>query len=685
MQVALYDSPVNVYVISSTLSSSIGSVTYPTATQWRNKYFQQDRGVLVDSFHIVPEAYAANAFHLDFLFEDGTNIRHVDSGILFDIPPVTTAGFIAFLVGSTYQIPLVRTTAAVGALAPNEAAFNRGDSASVVLERLQSRILQNALLNQVLMQPVLNDNLTPVSLSLETRITGVQANRVYYSLERSTTGEVPLSSVFANDLLFNSDNVTLAQANWNTTAVPVPLYFAGGTAGSSAAFRDYYSTDSDLLVRIVALSEGTYGNKIKLSVNPIGLGQFSITAIDEDSITYQTSATTETLSLSTRDVDQTTGVFNATTNSSLIRAYYIPVLTRGSNVLTELELNKVPYRIAPAFGQALPTLNTDASTGNIAKYSPAYQGSSYLQNLYLEGGQDAVADPDVQLGAVGSLAMKKAVQKLEDQDIAILYPAGVVMGDSRYSSVIEEAVGQINRATTSNGRRRLVLQAPPNLNQDQARLFGAQLNNKDISLVAGHCSVLGISTSNTEHAAALYAAILSLSSPQFSPSYLGNGIPISLVRSVDTLNNPQYLEALTVSGVEALVYDVSLRTFKFLNGRTTSSISAEKHVSIRRVADEVLNNLYITLQPLRSAPNTSQLRALVEATCDSYLNSLVSEGWIQSYVPTICSLQNNPLATQILSQLRIRLNYVPIFPADIFMVDVVQSLVEELNIDIANN
>ena len=120
--------------------------------------------------------------------------------------------------------------------------------------------------------------------------------------------------------------------------------------------------------------------------------------------------------------------------------------------------------------------------------------------------------------------MRAAVQRLEDQDIAILYPAGVVMGDSRYGGVIEEAVGQIKRATTTNGKRRLILQAPPNLNQDQAALYSAQLNDDNISLIAGHCSFVGISNSNTEHAAALYAATLSLSSPQLSPAYLGNGV-----------------------------------------------------------------------------------------------------------------------------------------------------------------
>jgi hypothetical protein len=683
VNVALYDSPFNAYVLSSSFSGALKSKDYPDALQVRNKEFVQDRGVLVDTYHILPEAYSSGDFTLEVFFKDTDgSVKNIDSGLQFDFPAVGNSGFRAFLEGGVFQIPVVKTSVAVGELA-GEGDFTVGTAASLVLKRLEEKIQQSALMNLLLDAPILSESLRPATLDLQTRIKGRQANRIHFELERSTTGEDTGNGVYANDLLFNSSNSVGSLANWSSAGNEVPKYFTGASDGSKAAFRDYYSADSDLLVRVIALSEGAYGNKIKLSINPIGLGQFTISAVDEDSSSYQSAPTVESLSLSTRDVDPTTGIFNATRNSSLFRAYYIPVLL-GNNLLTDSELNKVPFRIAPAFGEGLPTLSTDSITGGISKYSPAYQGASYLQGLYLEQGKDAELSTDNNQGLVDGAALRKAVQRLEDQDVAILYPAGVVIGDSRYSGVIEEAIGQVNRATTSNGLRRLVLQAPPNLNQDQARLYSAQLNNKNVTLVAGHCAVLGISNSNTEHAAALYAATISLSSPQFSPAFLGNGVPVTLVRSVDTPNNPQYLDALTRAGVEALVYDSSLKTFKFLNGRTTSTISEERQVSIRRVADEIINNLYINLQPMRSGPNTSQLRALVSSSCDSYLSTLVADGWIQSYTPTICNDANNPLTTQVLNQLRIRINYVPIFPADIFLVDVVQSIVQELDVTLLN-
>lgn len=681
LDVALYESPQNAYVLSSTFDSTVTSKTYASAQRWRNQFEEEDRGVLVDTYHIIKENYQPNALKVDFLFVevDGT-VRDVDSGLLFDTPPLNNSGIVAYLPGSSYQVPVIRTSVASGELA-GEAKYERGASAGYILQQLEAKMLQSNLMQLLIEPPILNNNLNPVSLSLLSKLTGAGSNRLYYNLERSTSGEDPVLGLYANDLLLNSTNPVLSQANWGTPTAPTYTYFVNGTEGSQAAFIDYYSVDSDLLVRVVALSEGAYGNKIKVSLTPGSNGQFILTAVDQDSASYQAAATVETLTLSTRDINLSTGQFNATSNSSLIRAFYVPALTRQGE-LTELELNKVPFRIAPAFGAVIPTLSTQSGNGGISKYAPAYQGSSYLQNLSLAEGRDAQLDSEVERGLVGGTAMRKALQRLEDKDVAILYLAGVVMGDARYASVVEEALGQVKRATTTNGKRRLVLQAPANLNVDQAALFGAQLNDGGVSLIAGHCSVLGISNTDTEHSAAFYAATLSLSPPHLSPAYLGNGVNLSLIRSVDTSSSPQYLDALTRAGVDALYFDSGLGAFKFLNGRTTSTIAEKRQVSLRRVQDEIIHALYVNLQPHRSAPNSNPLRALVASSCDAYLESLVKDGWIQSYSPTLCSLQNNPLATQAQNQLRIKLVYTPFFPADIFLVDVVQNVTQEIDLAI---
>jgi hypothetical protein len=75
---------------------------------------------------------------------------------------------------------------------------------------------------------------------------------------------------------------------------------------------------------------------------------------------------------------------------------------------------------------------------------------------------------------------------------------------------------------------------------------------------------------------------------------------------------------------------------------------------------------------LLSSQNDDQTRALVSSSFDSYLNSRVSSGWIQSFNPTICNLANNPLSVQAQQELRALVSYTPYFPADIIIVDIVQ-------------
>jgi hypothetical protein len=675
-QVSLYEAAAGGYVIGTSTSAILESVDYPTAKQWRNQLFQESTNTLLDSYEIVTEAYAPDRLRLNFLFvEQDDTVRAVDSGIRFDLPPIESTGVSAFLEGSSYTVPLVRADVAIGALKPNGVAFASGTSAIEVLGLLEAEILQNALVSALVAPPVLSKTLSPPTLGLSTDIQGTAANRVYLEVSRSTTGEDPLTGTYANDFLFNSSNIAAALNNWTslpgaTTPNYKPLYFTGGNAGAASGNLDLYSANSDLLVKIIALSDGAYGNQLRVTVNPISNGQFILNVVDLDSSSYQTNPTTETLNLSTRDVDPVTGIFNATANSALIRAYYVPTTKRAQ--LTELELDQVPARISPAFGQYIPTLDYVSTTGNPSRYSPAYQGATYLQGLFLTGGADAPLESDASSTQIGAMAMVRAVQALESEDIAILLPTGITIGDARYGAVIEECLGQVNRLANLPTNRRLVIQAPPNLNQNQASLYGAQLNNRDITLIAGYCNFTGLSNANTQPSSPLYAAALSLSSPQFSPAFVGNGAPINGVSSVDTLGTPQYLDALTRAGVEALFFDPGLNQFKFLNGRTTAREPKERLVSIRRVALQMMFDLNKNALSLLSSQNDEYSRALLSSSFDTYLNSRVSSGWIQNFTPTLCTLANNPLSSQAQNQLNALISYTPYFPADIILVDVVQ-------------
>jgi len=678
VKVSLYEAVVNGYVIGVSTTAQLSSINYPNAVQWRNQLYNRNSNLLLDSYEIVTEAYATTNLKVTFLFiEADDTVRAVDSGIVFDLPSIVNSGAVAFLSGSTFTIPLVRATILTGSLLPSGTAFAIGTSAGDVLKEIDSQIIQNSLLSSLLAIPIVSSTLHPATLSLTSQIKGVQANRIYTEIFRQTIGEDLVTGTYANDLLLNTSDVGVAYTNWTTLPSAVtpsysPTYFTLGNQGATAASLNLYSATSDLLVNIVALSSGAYGNQLQVSVNPGVNGQFIVNITDLDSSSYQNTPTSETLNLSTRDVDLNTGIFNATANSGMIRAYYVPII-KTTAPLTDLELDQVPVRIAPAFGAIVPSLDYVTTTGTPSPYSPAYQGLSYLQGLYLQGGGDAALEPDADSSKVGAAAMIRAVQALEAADIAFLIPTGIVIGDARYGGVVEECIGQVNRTAGLNSNRRLIIQAPPNLNQSQAVLYGAQLNNKDITLVAGTCAFVGLSNSNTEHTAPLYAATLSLSSPQHSPAYIGNGVPINGVISVDTLATPQYLDALTRAGVDALYYDTGLAQFKFLNGRTTSRNSQQQQVSIRRVSLQMIADLYTTALGLESAQNDEQTRVLVASSFDAYLNSKISAGWIQAVSPTICNASNNPLSTQVQNKLNVLVSYTPYFPADIILVNVVQN------------
>jgi hypothetical protein len=684
VDVELYDTPFDAYTVAVSTTANLGLVSDPSAIQWRNQLYRADINTLVDSYEIVPEAYAPNSLKVNFLFlkQDGT-LEAVDSGIKFTIPQVENSGVIALAEGSNYRLPLVRAVVAIGALAPNSLAFQTGISAAEVLSKLELAILQDTVFSSLFETPVLSKTLIPTTLTLETKIKGDQANRVYLNLSRSTTGEDRANGFYANDLLFNSANVALANNNWSYPNDPIPVfkdfYCIGASAGSRTASLKLYSQDSDLLVTIFALSDGGYGNQIEVSISPGTDGQFVLNLKDLDSGNYQATPTNETLNLSTRDVDAGTGLFNATKNSSLIRAYYAPLAVNPGRQLTDLELSKVPLRVAPAYGAYISSLNYVDVNGKPSVYSVAYQGETYLQNISLTGGADAQLEADADPANVGARAMIRAVQRLEALDIAVLYPAGVTIGDPRYASVVQECIGQVNRNSQTNTNRRLVLQAPPNLNVAQANLYGAQLNNEDITLVAGWCTYTGISSGTLQPSSAIYAAALAKVPPPQSMAYVRNGLTISGVSSVDVPATPEYLDALTRAGVEALFYDSAVSQFHFLNGRNTARDPNKRLVSIRRVQLQILVDLYQNLVYVRSQQNDDVARALVASSCDAYLSNRVATGWIKGFTPTISDGSNNDSQSEAQGYLNATIRYTQYFPADILVVDVIQDLSLQLN------
>lgn len=678
--VALLDPQENVYVFSTQYVSAEGnalvSAANPTAIYQQSEYLVESRQTLIDSYIIVPEAYTVNAFKHELLFKTPAGaIVVVDSGLVFDLPQIETSGQIAFLIGATYAVPVLKTSVAIGDAAPNGVAFDKGTRSSEILFRLKTEITQNATANALFKEPQVSSVLRPSSMYLETAFRGAEANRIYMKVTRTTFGEDVGTGTYSNDLLLNTDDIDQSLVNWTSE-----MRTEGGSTGSQTAFRDLYSIDSDPLVRIVALSDGAYGNKIKVSVALNTFGQFNLFVVDEDSTSYQQTATSEVITLSTRDVDATTGLFNSSANSNLVRVYYLPVINSKSS-LTEQELNKLPLRIAPSFGDRIAVLDSapaGRSSAALPIYARSYQGPNYLQNIYLTGGVDAASSNDI----VTAEILRKAITSLEEVDIDILMAAGVTAGDGRYTSVIEEMVGQVNRASTVNGLRRALIQAPRGLSSTQAEIFAASLNSPRVHLIGGFATVQGYTGQNNIPVSAFYAATLALSSPEISPASISDALPITGIISVDTPSTPDYLDKVTRAGVEVLYYDAGLQTYKWLNGRTTSKNTFDKYASIRRIADTIQHDLYRNLSYIRSSKNDTSLRSRAANSVDTYLRTLQREGKISSFRATVCDSSNNTGETVAAGKLIISLFYTPVFPADYIEVSPFREIADQLSFQV---
>jgi hypothetical protein len=341
-------------------------------------------------------------------------------------------------------------------------------------------------------------------------------------------------------------------------------------------------------------------------------------------------------------------------------------------------------RIAPSYGDRIPILNSSPDgrvSSTLPKYARSYQGANYLQNVSLEGGENgfnSVGNSTL----VSEEAMVRAVRALESEDCSFIMAAGVSAGDGRYAKVIEEIISQVNRASTMTGLRTGIVQAPANLSVAQAQSIVAILNNPNIVLVGGHVTMSGVSGYNNVGSAGIYAGLLAVNPPETSPAAAGEGMLPQGVISCDTPSNPLYLDQITRSRTEVLFYDAGLRVYKFLNGRSTTSNTQDHYISVRRMADQILQDLYGNLVWVRSNQNTPRLRSIVSSSVDAYFQTLSREGRIGSFRPCVCNGSNNTPNTISQGQLNINISWTPNYPADYINVSLTREVIDSLSIQL---
>lgn len=643
-----------------------------------------------------------------------------------------------------FSIPFVGGSAEIGDMTGNgPAAFLPGDSAEVILTNLRNSILRSASLQPLIRNATVNDLLLPVSLAFESAFESSDANQIQYKLTRNTSVLVPAGAVFtvqgagithtvsiwdnsnllvdglaldadgefalAENIVLNSHTqivIEPALTGTPTITIDTPaltitgaehtandstwvvgdqsddlLYGSAqvshydewermveGQSSLDASSRVLYDGIGNPLVAFEAISPGSYGNNIRITVRPMPPGQFRVEIVDDGADAFNALIKPEAFVLSNYTVDRVTGMYPETLDSKMIRAYFLPVVRAFGAPISPRTFDLTPQRKAP------PLLN------GTQDLDPSARGSLFLQNMYLQGGTDRP------LSSIGERfterEYRRAIQQLEFEDVAILTLPGVVSTDIRYEGAILDLLGQAERAVPTNGLRIAVLSGPRRVAPSRAQAIVSGLSSNRLVMLTGHCSYLGFANKgvNAIPVDGIYAGIIAMNPPHVSPAAIWNGRTAFGVTTVDTRNDPPSLDILTRSRVEAIYYDQGLRVFKFLNGITTSADPFERYVSVRRMMDQIIMDIYKNLLYIRSQPHTPSLRRRVASSIDAYLRTLLREERIYRYQPTICNESNNTLFDVSRGRMNVRVTVTPVFPADFILIDLIRDLSSEVSI-----
>ena len=548
-------------------------------------------------------------------------------------------------------------------------AFPPGLPAAEILNALARAIRGTHALSNIIGDVKVNTTSLPYSLSFKTAFAGQSANRVRFRVKRFWIANGSVQT--------DPQDILLGPASQTQPGGVFDGVYRRAIDGSDPltyASRIRYDANGLPLVLVRALSPGRHGNNIRISIRPVPPGQWRLEVYDDSNSANSRPLPAEAYVMSNYSVDPQTAEFQETLDSRMVRCYFIPVLMANGLPVDKAIYDLTPQRVAPPIDDVQDVLDPK---------HVSHRGVTYLRNLYLQGGKDPI---DYDPTRPQERDLIQAIRRLQQEDVAILAMPGVTIQDSRYEGAISELINQAETSTTVNGLRIAVLQAPPDVTPSRAEAISQMVARSDrVVIVAGHVTMagyryLGI---NRVPCDGYYCGTLAMIQPHYSPAASTVTPNLVGVVTVDTKNVPEYLDAITRAGLEALYFDPGLRQFKFLNGITTSLEPTRRYVCIRRMADQMIHDLSASLQWVRSMPHTFELRRLVASSVDAYLRQLLREQRIYGFRPTICDESNNTMLDVAQGRMNVRITYTPIFPADFIRVDMVRDLTSEFSVSTA--
>lgn len=650
-------------VLSNTFRPFAGS-SLPADSITLSDILSTSLGIAPISYTIVDNTDVGVAKPINYLTYDGTNYGLAATGVEVTFGESTTATSISVSLEAVFTITVLKQSLAIGETDagavgfPNTAlAFDPGESSLSVLNKIRAAILDSAALNNLFSDITISSTTIPYTLGFSVGTTGPIGNDIRYTLDKVVGGGSP------TDLNFIVDA---------SDAFGVEQKFVGGSNDLNPASLYLYDRSGRALIFIQAISPGSYGNDIQVSVRPEDDGQFSLDVVLPNTSPNATGLASESYSLSNFSVDLTTGLYPETANSNLIRAFFIPALA-GATV-DEGTLSRTPVRTAPIDNSLAGSSDLTVAT------HPLHQGSPYMAALTLSGGVDL--DPDADISESDLIA---AIDRLEGEDIAILSCPSAVVGDFRYTNAVNTVVAQAEASSPYNGLRIAVLPTTPRLTPSRAELLNKTYTSARVVLVSGYARLNGYSNPRDNYnACGYYAGTLATRSPHISPAATVGVGGVNGVAGLDTTNNLDVLDQLTKSNIEVLHIDPISGATKFLNGRTTAGDYDNRWVSLRRYGDHLIMNLFRNLQWARSQSNDNTLRTRVASACDAFLQSELSQGHITSFEPTIADESINTDQDIATGNLNVKVSYVPVFPADYINMNIVRNFSANIVLNLNN-
>jgi hypothetical protein len=683
LSVKVHNSPTANYIIGYAIELVESATLVPTTAS--HTYFTIPNQTTVaegltyslDGYFSLPVAQTSNT-HIPFTFLVAPSNVFAGTGQLlvaegFGAAPSRGINVLYGDLGAS-SIPLVKQGAVRisfastdvtvgGATASATAAYPRGTSASTILRDLEASLSTNSSISSLVEFGVAELIVPPYSFTLTSRITGTESNRLFYRLSRYVEG-------------------TAGQATDINAVAPLvygdPFAFTGGFDGPSFASKDFYALNGRPLLRVVAVSPGSYGNQIQVTILPesssTGVGSYEIVVTDSNS----QGAPQERWRLTNSEISAS-GLYLSTERSTLIRAYFLPRLLAPSTTnLPESIFSLQPLRIAPSIGLQAAVFATGAT-------AVSAQAGSFIRDVSLSGAFNFRPSTTTRTQTL-QRGYFSALSQMEGEDIAYLLLPGLTYGDTAFQTVFEAAIRQVNSARVENGLRVALFDAPVGITPRQLSPLTAAINSERVRLVVGHSTTRSFNgrVYTQVGSSGKMAGLLAVRAPHISAASTYGGFLLNNVLSVDTKNSPDYLNDLTNAHADVLYFDSGLGGYKFLNGITTSYDNNRRYGSVRAVMDQIISDLYANLQWIRSEPNTRELQRRVSAAVDARLQQGLRNGSLIRVTPCICGRENNSDADMIAGKLNIAIRVTPVFPADFIRVNVVRDLTENLSLQTAS-